>query len=214
MKKLNLGISAMLMTAVLAGAAGGAVALSAAVGDPAPSQPPVTLHQVADEATVAAPVDAEPNTTPSADPAGTETPEAPVSEPAPIVEPVAKSATTTSTTETASQAADRAKAEADRAKAEADRAQQAAEAGAADTSTAVPTQPTSVTTPAPAAAADCPGGKPGDVRESVTERGTYTKECRDGEWVVIKFTPKPTPSPEPDTTVAEEEVSAGNPGQD
>lgn len=119
MKKLNLrGATAagVLVVAVLGGAVGGAVALSSAQGDPAPST--VGVHQVVDEVT--------PTPTPVVTPDPTPTPvvhvdPAPASDPAPKVDDVTK-------TETASEAADRAKAEADRAKSEADRATQVVEA--------------------------------------------------------------------------------------
>lgn len=114
---------AVLIVGVLAGLAGGAVAMSGS--DPAPAAP-VTLHQVAEEPTAApaptvtptaAPVVDEPEPAPK--PVVHDDP-APVSDRAPIVAPVAPKA------ETASEAADRAKVEADRAKTEADRATEVA----------------------------------------------------------------------------------------
>lgn len=106
---------AALVLAIGAGAVGGALA----AGGQAPASAPVVLHQVVDEATV------EPTPTATPEPTVTATPEPepvvedepePVSDPAPIVEDVAKK------TETATEAADRATVEADRAKKEADRA--------------------------------------------------------------------------------------------
>lgn len=215
--KLNLGISAMLVTAVLAGAVGGAVALSAAADPvPAPSAP-VTLHQVAEEATptpapasgqnAAAPADSEPSTVSSV--GSTSDPEAstvdsgggdsaPVSDPAPIVEPVAPKG------ETASEAADRAKAEADRAKAEADRAAQLA------TTPAPSPEPVPVETPKP----ECTDG---DALNGVQRRhadGSVWQEasftCRNGKWEQTTPAKKvPEPTPEPVIGGAEEEVPAG-----
>lgn len=104
----------VLVVALVGGFVGGAVAMNGADA-PAPAGP-VTLHQVAGEVTptpTAEAVDTAPEPTrtpePSVEPA-------PVSVPEPKVVDVPK-------TESASDAADRARAEADRAKAEADRAE-------------------------------------------------------------------------------------------
>lgn len=174
--KLNLGISAMLVTAVLAGAAGGAVALSAAQDPATPAPAAVTLHQVADEDTAAPTAEpaltAEPSPAPvEADPAPADEPE-PVSEPAPIVEDMPKP-------ETSTEAADRAKIEADRAKTEADRAQSEAEKAAT-----VPA-PAPVVEPEPAAPECKEGARKSDplIRDGQL-RTALSYTCKDGAWVV------------------------------
>lgn len=110
----GLTAAGVLVTALIAGAAGGAVAFSAAQGDQAPAAAgPVVLHQVADEATAAP--SATPSTSPSSVPAIVV---GPAPDPSPAVVAVEG--------EDAADAAARAAREADRAEDAADRAEQAA----------------------------------------------------------------------------------------
>lgn len=186
MKRLSLGLSAMLVTAVLAGAAGGAVALSATTGSTPAPQSPVTLHQVAGEATAAPSssptTTAVPATSATAvvDDAGTEAaPQAPVSDPAPIVDPVAPKG------ETASQAADRAQAEADRAKAEADRAAEKAASVPPTPAPQAPVEPKPECTEGETVTQPW-GAAPRGASEYDAQYGGGVKTCKAGTWVQTK----------------------------
>lgn len=202
-----MGISAMLVTAVLAGAAGGAVALSSTQGTPAPAAPSVTLHQVAEEAT------SSPTPTPSVA-AAAEPDAAPVDEPAADPAPVVQAPeVAVGAVQDAEEAADRAAAEADRAEDAADRAEKAAQ----PKPTTAP-KPTVEPSPAPAPDPFCAPnhvigrGEIGEVRvqrvEPVTDPGMLPKDgyemtwkcfasdsAEGGTWRALKKTVIPAPAP-------------------
>lgn len=116
--KLNLsGLTAVgvLVTAIVAGGAGGALALSASQGHPVPP-PAVTLHQVADEPT------AEPTPAPVV---AESPPPAPVVDQAPVADVGGSGETATQAADRAVTAADRADDAATRASDSADRASSA-----------------------------------------------------------------------------------------
>lgn len=209
MKRPNLGgmtAVAALVLAIGAGAVGGVMAVSGAA--PSPVAPTQQVHSIADEdATVP-----EPSATPA--PVVDESQPAPapvvhdtasVSDPAPIVEPVAPEG------ETAQQAADRAKAEADRAQAEADRA--AAEANAAEQSKTTAPAPAAPVVEAPVAVVTpepTPMCKEGDrvlapyrINADGSKTGGAERECHGGAWVVVKaehtIPAPPKPKPPADT---------------
>lgn len=215
----GLTAAGVLVTALLAGAAGGAVAFSAAQGEKTPAAAgPVVLHQVAGDST-AAPGPTPPPASPSSVPAIVA---GPAGEPAP--------AAVTVEGEAAASAADRAVREADRAEEAADRAEQAAPKPAPKATPVVhncaagltwdehgdngkpgcvgldcPTHQELKRTadgrpfcayPEPTEGAKCgPGYGYGPGAFSDGKGGMV--ECKGGTWVKYVAPPKPTPTPVP-----------------
>jgi hypothetical protein len=175
----------VLVVAIMGGAVGGALVMSGQAAPVAPS--PVTLHQVADEAT------SEPSTPPvvvDEDPA----PTVEVVHPAPVVTSGGGSG------ETASEAADRAATEADRAETAADRAENTTAPKPAPVVApvvAVEEEPVAKPTTPPAPAPEC---QPGQTRGVPARAGEYqiTYGCVNGKWVETDrriATPPQKPAP-------------------
>lgn len=209
MKRLSIGgftAAGVLVLALGAGAMGGIVGAANGSSDPAPSSPPVTLHQVAEEATA-----------PSATPSPSEAVESPDAEASNSASEPSSSSSMDSSSESATDAADRAEQAADRAEGAAEKAELSVPAPKVEPTTEE--EPVAVVQPPVCVEGEMkadPYIRDGKLRT----RTTY--KCKSGVWVVTgsekykldggsdepkpvsygtpapSSTPEPTPEPTPE----------------
>lgn len=185
--------AAVLVVALVGGAAGGAMVMGNG-SEPVDPRPVQMGLKVADEATTAPSPEVSPEPTMVAAPTPTPVvvPAAPGAEEEPVVSPK---------TESANEAADRAAREADRAERAADEAKEAADKAAQPAPVATPAPPVATPEPTPALPGyqtregdPCPGYEGNSIKAG---NGPLLK-CEGGVWrKVDEPPPTPTPTPEP-----------------